>query len=177
VASADALMMSESQPLRDFVEPTLYQGATFLRASMSVCIGLAALLGLSGVFAGSASISGLPLTIALLGGMGAIWAWRARQMGIRIESDRIIAVYAVGSRTFALDDVTGFSLHLRGNSGGTHVVSIDLSNGKRKPVPSVNTADWGPFKTDSIRWEGGRTDDVIARLTEHVARVRAASGS
>src|ERR1017187_2236470 len=139
--------MPESQPLGAFVEPTLYQGATFVRASMSVYVGLALLLGLSGTFAGSASASGLPVAFALLAGMGIVWAWRARRMGIRIERDRVVAVYAIGSRKFALNQVTGFSLHLRGSSGGTHVVFVDLANGKRKPVPSVNTADWGPFKT------------------------------
>ncbi len=169
--------MGRSPGQSEFVEPTLYQGATFIRASMLVYWAIAALFVASAIGGSSTSgqsPDGVLRGLVLLACIGGVWYWRARHLGIRIESSRLVAVYAIGARRYSLEEVAGFSMHRYGSSGGTHVVFIELTNGKRRKVVSVCTADWGPCKSDSIRWPGGRSDQVLTRLTDHLAHVRTA---
>jgi hypothetical protein len=98
----------------------------------------------------------------------AAWEARLRRMGIRIETDRVVAIYAIGQRCFSIDTVAGFSLRRHGSSGGTRCVFIELVNGKRRVVPSVSTADWGPFRSNAIRWDGGQTTDVVTYLNDQL---------
>jgi hypothetical protein len=32
----------------------------------------------------------------------------------------------------------------------------------------VSTADWGPFKSNAIRWAGGQTTDVVTYLDDQL---------
>jgi hypothetical protein len=157
-----------------FVEPTLYHGAMWVRVSMSV-FGLIACMCSLGGFSSHVGVGGWLATLGIWLCVGTAWLARARRMGIRVERDRVVAVYAIGKRRFPPSEVAGFSVRLRGNSGGTRVVFIELASGKRVPVPSVSMADWGPFKSKAIVWAEGSTTDPVSRLTAHVERVRAGS--
>ncbi len=88
-------------------------------------------------------------------GIAALWEARARRIGIRIEPQGIVAVYAVGHLRFPLEMVAGFSLGDRGSHhAGRHVV-IELLNGERRAVPSP-----------------GRTADMVAQLDDQLRRAR-----
>lgn len=171
---ADCLRVTAWDTEAKFPLPTLYQGASFMRVSRVLFGVLAGLLVAPGIAAGVGSVSGWVVAVGVLVGIGIAWEMRSRRMGIRFERDRVVAIYAIGSSSFRVDEIAGFSLRLRGPSGGTHTVYIDLVRGSRKPVPSVSTADWGPFKSQAISWAGGSTCDVIGRLTGHLERVRGA---
>jgi hypothetical protein len=143
-----------------------------MRASRALLGVLMGLLVAPGIATGAGSLTGWVVALLVLACIAVPWEMRSRRMGIRFEGDRVVAVYAVGSASFQFGEIAGFSLRLRGLSGGTHTVCIELLGGSRKSVPSVSTADWGPFKSQAISWAGGSTCDIIGRLTEHLERLR-----
>lgn len=99
---------------------------------------------------------------ATAGGLGAaavcvaaLWESRVRRIGIRIEPQGVLAVYAVGHLRVPLEAVAGFSLREGGVSGGSRCVVIELLNGDRRVVPST-----------------GRAAGVVAQLDSQLQRAR-----
>jgi hypothetical protein len=136
---------------------------------LAVLLGVIVIPPIVGGTANSAS--GIAALAILAAGIATAWELRLRRMGIRIEADSVVAVYAVGRRRFPTETVAGFSLHVYGSSGGTRCVFIELVKGKRRIVPSVCVADWGPFKSDAIQWDSGQTTDVVTFLNDQLAAV------
>ena len=127
---------------------------------MALLLGVVVIPPIAGGTADSAS--GIAAVAILAACIATAWELRLRRMGIRIGADSVVAVYAVGRRRFSTESVAGFSLRVHGSSGGTRCVFIELVNGKRRVVPSVCVADWGPFKSDAIQWDSGRNGRCCA---------------
>jgi hypothetical protein len=87
---------------------------------------LLAMFVIPAVAGGTGTTTGLAVLSIFLVCFAAAWEARLCRMGIRIETERVVAIYAIGQKCFSIDTVAGFSLRRLGSSGGTRCVFIEL---------------------------------------------------
>jgi len=150
----------------------LYQGVGFRRAarlSLAILVGLLSICGVLSVGVGPVSAGTLAGIVA---GVVALGEARVRRIGIRIEPQGILAVYAVGHLRLPLDSVAGFGVRSDGSGDRAARVVIELRNGERRVVPSASVMGWGPFTTREAPWPAGRPAEVVAQLAGQLQRAR-----
>lgn len=133
---------------------------------------LVVLLVISAVLSGGMDVAGPGALAGIVIGVAALWEARVRRIGIRIEPQGILAVYAVGHRRLPLESVAGFSLRGEDSHDGAGRVVIELLSGERRAVPSASVVGWGALRTRERRWVGGQPGDVVAQLAGRLQRAR-----
>ena len=145
--------------------PTLYRRADwlgfgifacFLAASMSsvVVVSLAPQLGplgLSGVF-----------VVVMAAG-----CWRLQSMGLVVASGELQLVGTLGRRRVPTNEVSRFEL--RPGAGGSKRLHVCLRDGEALAVPVMCFGGSGLFRSKSLAWDGGETQDILGRLEHHLA--------
>jgi hypothetical protein len=150
----------------------LYQGVGFRRAARLVLAFLVGSLVVSAVVRGPTGIASLGALAGIVAGVAALWEARVRRIGIRIEPQGILAVYAVGHLRLPLESVAGFSLRTHRSGDGAGRVVIELLDGRRRVVPSASLMGWGPFRSHPGAGTGARPADVVAQLAGQLQRAR-----
>jgi hypothetical protein len=150
----------------------LYQGAGFRRAARLVLAVLVVLLVISAVVSGGMDVAGPGALAGIVIGVAALWEARVRRIGIRIEPQGILAVYALGHLRLPLESVAGFSLRCDDSRDGAGRVVIELLSGERRAVPSASIVGWGTLRTRERRWVGGQAGEVVAQLAGQLQRAR-----
>src|SRR6201999_1743591 len=87
----------------------LFQGVGFRRAARLALALLIGMLVISAFVRGDIGLTGAGALAGIVVGVTALWEARVRRIGIRIEPQGILAVYAVGHLRFPLESVSGFS--------------------------------------------------------------------
>ncbi|HTU29517.1 MAG TPA: hypothetical protein VMF07_09055 [Solirubrobacteraceae bacterium] len=121
---------------------------------------------------GPFDVVGAAALAASVAGVAALWTARMRHIGIRIEPQGILAVYAVGHVRLPLESVTGFSVQSNGAGVSDRRVVIELLDGGRRAVPSALPLDWGAIRNRRRTTAGARPGDVVAQLAGQLQRAR-----
>lgn len=178
MAGPDALKISGRRPIdpemsarsgRTTSSSALYQGVGFRRAARLALALLVGLLVVSAVVGGGLGVAS---AAALAGIVAALWEARVRRIGIRIEPQGILAVYAVGHLRLPLDSVAGFGVRSHGSGDDGGRIVIELLDGGRRVVPSASLTGWAPFRHHAPTEAGGRPADVVAQLGAQLQRAR-----
>jgi hypothetical protein len=115
----------------------LYQGVGFRRAARLVLAVIVGVLVILAIVRGPMDVVEAAALAGAVIGVAALWEARVRRVGIRIEPQGVLAVYAVGHLRIPLESVAGFSLRRDGSHDGAGRVVIDLLDGERRVVPSA----------------------------------------
>jgi hypothetical protein len=150
----------------------LYQGVGFRRAARLVLALLVGILVVLAVVRGSIGVVSAGALAGIVTGVAALWEARVRRIGIRIEPQGILAVYAVGHLRLPLESVAGFSLRPHGPGDGVGRVVIELLDGRRRVVPSASLVGSGLFRSRQDPAAGGRPADIVAQLAGQLQRAR-----
>ncbi len=150
----------------------LYQGAGFRRAARLALAVLVGLLVISALLSGGMGVAGPGALGGIVIAVAALWEARMRRIGIRIEPQGILAVYAVGHLRLPLESVAGFSLRGDDSHGGDGRVVIELLSGERRAVPSASVVRWGSLWAHGRRWVGGQPAEAVAQLAGQLQRAR-----
>src|ERR1700681_4536863 len=86
----------------------VWRGSTWLMQSRFTCACLLLSITLLRALATSASPSGIPATVGLLGLIALLWEWRARKMGLEITDEGIVAIRVVGSVHLNWSEIASF---------------------------------------------------------------------
>lgn len=107
-----------------------------------------------------------------------IVGWERRNehhVGLRFDARGVELRYWLRTVRLGVGDIDHFELS--GSSAGSIVVRLVPVRGRKRRVPGIALAQWGPFRTNEVLWDGGRTGDVISRLDGQLAWGRTASAS
>jgi hypothetical protein len=150
----------------------LSPGVGIRRAARLALVILVGLLVTSAVVRGDIGLAGAGGLAGTVIGLAALWQVRVRHVGIRIEPQGILAVYAVGHLRFPLESVSGFSLCSENSRDGAGRVVIELLGGGRRVMPLASVVGWSPFRTGGRRSADGPPQDVVTQLAGQLQRAR-----